>query len=94
MEELYAAYEKATEYPRNLIRQRHFANILESYIEKLRDREDALFEEEDDEAELDFWEAATRDNDSFNSIALPPAVGHPLTGVQVSPPNEFRAQPS
>jgi hypothetical protein len=56
MEELFPAFEKGSEYPRTVLRQKHFAHTQDSYIQKLDDREGTLFGDED-EAEFDFWEA-------------------------------------
>lgn len=57
MEELFPAFEKGSEYPRTVLRQKHSAHARDSYIEKLDDREATLFDDDEDEAELDFWEA-------------------------------------
>jgi vacuolar-type H+-ATPase subunit B/Vma2 len=56
MEELYAAYEKAAEYPRRtLLRQQQYAHVERQYVKNLDDREEALFEDEDETA-VDIWE--------------------------------------
>jgi hypothetical protein len=56
MEKLFHLYQNASAYPRTLARQKHLAHVLQAYIEKLEEREDKLFDDEDESA-VDFWDA-------------------------------------
>jgi hypothetical protein len=55
MDYLYQSCERSAEYPRNLVHSDAYSHVTASYVEKLDEREEELFDDET-EASLDFWE--------------------------------------